>query len=88
VDQSNRQSLGYCRPIYSLLDGFDTGFSPTSSSELRVKLKSRQSLMQAAGAVNVNFTASDVVTNICGGSSAQLLARFVHAHLTNNHVRL
>jgi hypothetical protein len=46
--------------------------------------------MQAAGAVDVNFTASDVVTNICGGSSAkllELLARFICACIPNKQPR-
>ena len=34
-------------------------------SELRVKLKSRQTMIEATGEANVNFTATDVVTNNC-----------------------
>jgi len=52
-------------PIYSTFDGLDTGFYPTSASELRVKLKSAQSVMEAAGFVNVDFQKSDVDRSIC-----------------------
>jgi len=37
------------QPIYAELDSFDTGFYFQSASELRVKLKSRQSVLLAAG---------------------------------------
>lgn len=52
-------------PIYAILDSEDTGFFSASASELRTKLKSRQSVQLAAGAASVNFTASDVVPSTC-----------------------
>lgn len=53
------------QPIYSTLDALDTGFYYTSSSELRTKLKSRQSMYIAVGRSDVNFTATDVVPSLC-----------------------
>ena len=52
-------------PMYSTFDALDTGFYPTSAYELRVKLKSAQSLLEAAGFVNVDFQKSDVKPSIC-----------------------
>lgn len=52
-------------PIYNALDGQDTGFFSISASELRTKLKSRQSLLLAAGAASVNFTETDVIPSRC-----------------------
>ena len=46
-------------------DSFDTGFSYESASELRVKLKSRQTMWMAAGRKDVNFTETDVVPSLC-----------------------
>ena len=37
------------QPVYATLDGLDTGFYYQSASELRVKLKSRQAILLAAG---------------------------------------
>merc|ERR1719231_1142849 len=51
--------------IYATLDSFDTGFYETSASELRVKLKSRQSMWLAAGRSNVNFTETDEIPSLC-----------------------
>lgn len=51
--------------VYSALNPFDTGFSYTSASELRAKLKSRQSLYTAAGRKDVNFTETDVDASRC-----------------------
>merc|ERR1711988_289720 len=51
--------------VYSTFDGLDTGFYQTSAQELRVKLKSRQSMQLAAGVKNVNFTNTDVIANNC-----------------------
>eukprot|EP00942_MAST-04A_sp_MAST-4A-sp1_P015053 g15053.t1 len=51
--------------IYSKLDSFDTGYSYTSASELRVKMMSRQSVWMSVGRKNVNFTETDVVPNTC-----------------------
>jgi len=53
------------QPVYSALDSFDTGFSYESASELRVKLKSRQTMWMAAGRKDVNFTETDVVPSLC-----------------------
>ena len=49
--------------IYAALDGLDTGFYYQSASELRVKLKSRQSLLLAAGvpADQVHFNETDTL---------------------------
>eukprot|EP00943_MAST-04B_sp_MAST-4B-sp1_P005999 g5999.t1 len=51
--------------VYSSLDSFDTGYSYTSASELRVKMMSRQSVWLSVGRKNVNFTQTDVVPDIC-----------------------
>ena len=59
------------QPIYSTLDSLDTGFYPASASELRVKLKSRQSVWLAAGVKDVNFTATDVVPSLCAQINAE-----------------
>merc|ERR1711871_524643 len=50
-------------PVYATLDGLDTGFYYQSASELRVKLKSRQSLLLAAGvpADQVHFNETDTL---------------------------
>ena len=45
--------------VYEILDSLDTGFVSTSASEMRVKLKSRQAVMEAAGYRNVDFNTSD-----------------------------
>ena len=45
--------------IYDDLDKFDTAFVPISASEMRVKMSSRQAVMEAAGDKNVNFNTSD-----------------------------
>ena len=37
----------------------DTGYKPTSANEMRVKLKSRQSILEAAGHKDVDFNTSD-----------------------------
>lgn len=58
-------------PAYATLDSEDTGFFSASASELKVKLKSRQSLMMANGAENVNFTATDVVPSTCAEINEQ-----------------
>lgn len=50
---------------YATLDSFDTGFYYASASELKVKLKSRQSMWMNAGRTNVNFTETDVDVNSC-----------------------
>jgi hypothetical protein len=49
------------QPIYATLDSLDTGFYYQSASELRVKLKSRQALLMAAGVdpSKINFTVTD-----------------------------
>jgi len=44
---------------------FDTGFLPQSAKELRVKMKSRQSIHQAAGIANVSFNELDGDVSIC-----------------------
>ena len=45
--------------IYDELDSLDTGFYPTSASEIRAKLKARQAVMEASGMGNVDFNVSD-----------------------------
>ena len=45
--------------VYDELDKFDTGTVPISASEMRVKMSSRQAMMEAAGYKNVNFNSSD-----------------------------
>lgn len=45
--------------VYEKLDSLDTGFVSTSASEMRVKLKSRQAVMEAAGYKNVDFNTTD-----------------------------
>ena len=45
--------------VYDELDDFDTGFVPISASEMRVKMSSRQAIMESAGYRNVNFNTSD-----------------------------
>ena len=45
--------------VYEVGDSLDTGFIATSAKEIRVKLKSRQAVMEAAGYKNVNFNVSD-----------------------------
>ena len=45
--------------VYEELDQLDTGFVPISASEMRVKMSSRQAIMEAAGYKNVDFNTSD-----------------------------
>ena len=45
--------------VYETLDGLDTGFFSTSASEMRVKMKSRQAIMEGAGYKNVDYNTSD-----------------------------
>lgn len=45
--------------VYETGDSLDTGLIPTSAHEMRVKLKSRQAVMLAAGHKNVDFNQSD-----------------------------
>ena len=45
--------------IYENLDSLDTSFAPVSASEIRVKFKSRQSILEAVGQKNVDFNISD-----------------------------
>mmetsp|Transcript_29902 Transcript_29902/g.58622 ORF Transcript_29902/g.58622 Transcript_29902/m.58622 type:complete len:533 (-) Transcript_29902:194-1792(-) len=52
-------------PVYSALDSFDTGFYYASASELKVKLKSRQSIWLAAGRKDVDFNQTDATGNPC-----------------------
>jgi len=58
-------------PVYATLDPLDTGFYQTSATELKVKLKSRQSMWIAAGRKNVNFTETDVNVNSCADINKQ-----------------
>ena len=55
------------QPIYATLDTFDTGFYYQSASELRVKLKSRQSLLLAAGVdpLLIHFNQTDTAGFNC-----------------------
>lgn len=53
--------------VYDPIDKLDTGFVPTSASEMRVKLKSRQAVMVAAGYKNITFNETD------GGSICQTI---------------
>mmetsp|Transcript_3814 Transcript_3814/g.5919 ORF Transcript_3814/g.5919 Transcript_3814/m.5919 type:complete len:579 (+) Transcript_3814:59-1795(+) len=48
--------------IHFNLSSADTGYLMESATELKAKLKSRQSIWEAAGVPNVNYTASDVPT--------------------------
>merc|ERR1719163_2556399 len=52
-------------PIWETLEGEDTGFISTSAIEMRVKMKSREALWQAAGISNVNSTETDLTATIC-----------------------
>eukprot|EP00051_Salpingoeca_urceolata_P027436 m.481480 g.481480 ORF g.481480 m.481480 type:complete len:651 (+) comp22179_c0_seq1:58-2010(+) len=54
----SRASLGELFSPSGLF-GLDTGFGPISASELRTKLKSRQTIWEAAGIAGVNLTQSD-----------------------------
>jgi hypothetical protein len=48
-----------------LIDPFDTGFTSVACDELRVKMKSRQSVHLAAGVANASFTELDDRNDIC-----------------------
>jgi hypothetical protein len=50
---------------YGVLDGFDSGLTPTSADEMRVKMKSRQSIHIHAGLKNANFTQLDDNNHVC-----------------------
>jgi hypothetical protein len=53
-------------PVYDSKDNLDTGLYPTTASELRTKLKSREAVWQQAGIVKVNYSATDRYnTSIC-----------------------
>ena len=45
--------------VYKEVDKLDTAFFSTSANEIRVKLKARQAVMEAAGYHNVSFNVSD-----------------------------
>ena len=45
--------------IYDVGDNLDTAFLATSASEIKAKLKSRQSILEAVGYANVDFNTSD-----------------------------
>ena len=51
-------------PIYEMLDGQDTGFASISAWEMRVKLKSRQAMWEAAG-LKADFKALDGPLTLC-----------------------
>ena len=53
------QTVTVSQNIYDTGDSLDTGFVPTSASEIKAKLKSRQSILEAAGFKNVDFNKSD-----------------------------
>ena len=53
--------------VYQEVDKLDTGFVPTSAQELRVKMKSRQAVMEATGMGNVDFNKTD------GGSLCKVI---------------
>lgn len=53
------------QPIYSSLDKLDTGFPYISASELRVKLKSRETMYMAAGRTDVDFHETDEAHSNC-----------------------
>ena len=53
------QTKSVTQNIYDELDKMDTGYVPISASEMRVKMSSRQAIMEAAGYPNVNFNTSD-----------------------------
>jgi hypothetical protein len=51
--------------VYSLIDRFDVGLKPIAASELRTKMMSRQSLMEAFTGKKFNFNDTDNA-NKCG----------------------
>ena len=57
-------SVTVSQNVYEDLDKLDTASTYTSAKEIRAKLKSRQTVMQAAGMKNVSFNISDA-PSIC-----------------------
>lgn len=53
------KSVTVTQNVYEALDKLDTAFFPVSASEIRVKLKSRQAMMQAAGYGTLDFNKTD-----------------------------
>lgn len=50
----------------AIANWMDTGFAPVSAFEMKTKMKSRQSIWQAAGLVNTSFVESDdLELNLC-----------------------
>jgi len=56
--------------IYDRLDSLDTGFTHASAAELRVKMKSRQSILMATVDANATLAESDF-NNVCAEINAQ-----------------
>lgn len=50
---------------YSSKDSLDTGYFPIAATEMKTKLKSRQSLQAAAGIANPDFSVTDETGNRC-----------------------
>jgi hypothetical protein len=60
------ESTTVTMPVYDSKDGLDTGLYPTTASELRTKLKSREAVWQQAGITGVNYSAVDRYnTSLC-----------------------
>ena len=53
------QTTTVTQNVYNELDKMDAAMVPISASEMRVKMSSRQAIMEAAGYPNVNFNTSD-----------------------------
>lgn len=51
--------------MHETLDAEDTGFVPTSATEMRVKMKSREAMWQAAGIPNVDYNKTDLNITRC-----------------------
>ena len=68
----NTTSVSQC--IYETIDGdIDTGFFPTSASEIRTKLSSRQKIMESAGMGKVDFNKTD------GGSICKTINEYTYS---------
>ena len=68
----NTSTVSQC--IYEIIDGkLDTGFFPTSASEIRTKLSSRQKIMESAGMGKVDFNKTD------GGSICKTINEYTYS---------
>lgn len=61
------KSVTVTQNVYEVLDSLDTAFFPISATEMRVKMSSRQAMMQAAGYGVLDFNKTD------GGSVCQTI---------------